>query len=134
MNSRTIPTILAVVVLVTTAGTATAAVTGSPDIRVTFDDNTVAAGEETTLDVVLQNSGDLDSGSSTNPSLNSEVTTARGLTVDIESNDAPLSVTTSQRAVGDLVTGSPTTVSFGVSVDENAEPGVYRVPVALEYD
>ena len=134
MKSRTLPTILAVVVLVTTAGTAAAVVTGSPDISVTFDDNTVAAGEETTLDVVVQNSGDLDSGSSTNPSLNSEVTTARGLTVDIQSNDAPLSITTSQRAVGDLATGSPTTVSFGVSVDDDAEPGAYRVPIELEYD
>lgn len=132
MKSRTI--LLAVVVLVTASGTAAAAVTGSPDINVTFADNTVSPGEETTLEVVLSNSGDLDSGSSQNPSLNSEVTTARSVRVDVDAGDAPIAVTTNRQQIGDLETGSPETVAFDISVADDAEPGTYSVPIELEYD
>jgi len=134
MKSRTLPLILAAAVLVITAGTAVADVRGSPKIKVSLQEDTVAAGDETTLEVVLVNSGDLDSGSAENPSLNSEVTTARGLTVDIADSKAPISVTTGARSLGNLQAGAPETASFDISVDENAEPGTYRVPVDLEYD
>ncbi|WP_254272114.1 COG1361 S-layer family protein [Haloarcula marina] len=129
-----IPLTLTVVALLLVAGTAAAAVTGSPDIDATFADNTVSAGEETTLDVVLVNSGDLTSGSARNPSLNSEVTTARGLSVAVNSGGAPISVTTSRQSVGTLAQGPPTTVSFDISVDEDADPGTYEIPVKLRYE
>lgn len=126
--------LFAVVVVTVASGTAVAAVTGSPQIEVTFADNTVSPGEETTLDVVLSNSGDLDSGSATNPSLNSEVTTARSLSVDVSSGDAPMAITTNRQQTGDLATGSPRTVSFDISVNDSAEAGTYRIPVKFEYD
>ncbi|MBX0323810.1 sialidase [Halomicroarcula sp. F13] len=132
MRLRT-PLTLTVVALLLSAGTAAAAVTGSPDIDVTLADNTVSPGEETTLDVVLVNTGDLDTGSSRNPSLNSEVTTARGLTVGLGSRDAPISVRTSRQSIGSLVAGPPETVSFDVSIKDGAKPGTYRVPVYLSY-
>jgi len=134
MNNRTIPLLLVVAALVIATGTATATVRGSPDISVSLQDDTVAAGEETTLDVVLANSGDLDQGSTTNPALDSEVTTARGLTVDVRDGNVPISVTTGSQSLGSLATGAPTTASFDISVDEDAEPGTYRVPVDLSYD
>jgi hypothetical protein len=84
--------------------------------------------------VVLVNSGDIDSGSSQNPSLNSEVTTARALQVDMRERGAPISITTGTRSLGSLTTQTPTTASFDISVNENAEPGTYRVPVELDYD
>ena len=102
MKSRTLPLILAAAVLVITAGTAVADVRGSPKIKVSLQEDTVAAGDETTLEVVLVNSGDLNEGSTENPSLNSGVTTARGLTVDIGDSDAPISVTTGTRSLGSL--------------------------------
>ncbi|EMA28381.1 COG1361 S-layer family protein [Haloarcula japonica] len=126
--------IFAAVVVSVASGTAVAAVTGSPAIEVALADNTVSPGEETTLDVVLSNNGELDSGSSTNPSLNSEVTTARGLTVGVSDGDEPISVTTSRQLTGDLATGASQTVSFDISVDDDAKSGSYRVPVKLEYD
>ncbi|WP_423999238.1 COG1361 S-layer family protein [Haloarcula salina] len=126
--------LFAAAVVSAASGTAVAAVTGSPDIEVALADNTVSPGEETTLDVVLSNNGELDSGSSTNPSLNSEVTTARGLTVDVKDEDAPISITTSRQLTGDLATGSPRTVSFDISVDDDAKSDTYRVPVRLKYD
>ena len=134
MKSRTISLLLAVTVMLIASGTAVAAVTGSPDLSVTFADNTVSPGEETTLDVVISNSGDLDSGSSTNPSLNSEVTTARSLRVDVDSGEAPITVLTNRQQTGDLATGSPRTVSFDISVADNAEAGRYSVPIELDYE
>jgi len=86
------------------------------------------------LDVVLANSGDIDLGATQNPALNSEVTTARGLTVDVRDGNVPISVTTSEQSLGSLGTGAPTTTSFDISVDDDAEPGTYRVPVRLDYD
>ncbi|WP_262180295.1 COG1361 S-layer family protein [Haloarcula laminariae] len=134
MKKRSLAMLLVAAALVLAAGTATAVTRGSPDITATLQDDTVAAGEEGTLEVVLVNKGDLDIGDQQNPSLNSEVTTARGLTVDIEDGKAPISVTTGTRSLGSLPTGSPTTTSFDISVDENAEPGTYNVPVELSYD
>ncbi|WP_324664123.1 COG1361 S-layer family protein [Haloarcula sediminis] len=134
MNKRSLALLLVVAALVLAAGTATAVARGSPDITATLQDDTVAAGDETTLDVVLVNSGDLDLGDQQNPSLNSEVTTARGLTVDVRDGGAPISVTTGTRSLGSLPTGAPTTASFDISVDENAEPGTYDVPVEVSYD
>jgi len=135
MKRSSIASVLFVAVVLSAAtGTAVAAVTGSPAIKVGLADNSVSPGEETTLDVVLSNNGELDSGSTTNPSLNSEVTTARGLTVGVSDGDAPISVTTSKQLTGDLATGASKTVSFDISVDDDADPGSYRVPVKLEYD
>ncbi|WP_276272753.1 COG1361 S-layer family protein [Haloarcula litorea] len=133
MRTR-IPLTLTLVALLVAAGTAAAAVTGSPDIDATLADNTVTSGEETTLDVVLVNTGTVDSGSAQNPALNSEVTTARGLQVAVRDGGAPISVTTSERSIGSLAQGPTTTVSFDVSVDDDAEPGTYRIPVKLSYE
>ncbi|MBX0287777.1 COG1361 S-layer family protein [Halomicroarcula sp. F28] len=132
MHKRTIPLLLAIAALVIATGTAAAAVRGSPDITASLQDDTVAAGDETTLEVVLVNSGDIDFSSGQNPP-NSEVTTARGLTVEMEDSSAPISITTGTRSLGSLGTDAPTTAAFDISVDEDAEPGTYRVPVELSY-
>lgn len=134
MKPRTLLTLVVVALLVTT-GIASAAVTGSPEISVNVADDTLTPGEEGTLDVVLVNSGDLESGSARNPALNSEVTTARGTTVRVRSGGAPFEVTTGEQAIGTLRTGATQQpISFGVSVPDDAEPGTYEVPVTVEYD
>ncbi|KAA9398879.1 sialidase [Haloarcula sp. CBA1130] len=133
MKPRTILT-LAVVALLMASGTAIAAVTGSPDFDATFVDNTVTPGEETTLDVVLVNSGTIDSGSSTQGVQSSEVTTARGTTVKVNDGDAPITVTTSKQAVGSVPEGKTEPISFEVSVADDASPGDYTVPVIVEYE
>jgi len=131
---RRITVLLTVVALLTASGTALAAVTGSPDFSATLSDDTVVPGEETTLDVVLVNSGDLDTSSSTNPSLNSEVTTARGLTARLGSGDAPISVRTGKKSLGSFPQGASNPLSFEITVDEDAEPGSYEVPVIISYE
>lgn len=134
MNSRTLLS-LVVVALLATSGIATAAVTGSPDISVNVADNTLSPGEETTLDVALVNSGDIDSGSARNPALNSEVTTARGTTVSVDSGDAPLTVKTGERAIGTFPEGATQEpLPFAIAVREDAAPGTYTAEVTVDYD
>jgi hypothetical protein len=124
---------VALVALLVIPGLSMAAVVGSPDLSATIPENSIAPGEETTLDVVLLNEGDLESGSATNPSLNSEVTTARGVTARLNDGGAPLDVKTSQRAVGNVPEGTSPPITFRVVVDEDAESGTYQLPVRVAY-
>ena len=132
MKTRSLVLTVGMAALVVLSGTALGAVTGSPDIDATLVDNTVAPGEETTLDVVLVNSGTVKSGS-TNDKLTNEVTTARGLTVSMNTGGAPITVQTNKQAVGTFPEGT-TEVPFDISVDEDAKPGKYQIPVRLEYE
>jgi len=58
MNRR-LQIAIAIVVLLSVPGFALAAVTGSPDLSVHISDNSPVPGEETTLDVVLLNEGEV---------------------------------------------------------------------------
>ena len=122
-----------IICLILLAGVAAADVSGSPQLIVQFADGTVAPGEETTLDVVLLNEGDVDSSSVTNPALTSEVTTARGVTVRVGDGDAPFEVTTDRQAVGNVPEGVSNPISFRVVVPVDADPGTYRVAVTVRY-
>lgn len=125
--------LLAVVGVVVTSGTATAAIVGSPDIVATLEDDTVSPGEQKTIEISLVNTGDLDSGSTQNPALNSEVTTAKGLTVKLIPGDAPISVKNSKRSIGTLQTGPQATVPFDISVDDDASSETYEAQLKLNY-
>ncbi|AAV44888.1 sialidase (plasmid) [Haloarcula marismortui ATCC 43049] len=125
--------LLAVVGIVVTSGTATAAVVGSPDIVATLEDDGVAPGEQKTVEISLVNTGDLQSGSAQNPALNSEVTAAKGLTVSLSSGDAPISVKNSKRSLGTLQVGPKVTVPFEISVDEDADSGTHEAQLKLRY-
>jgi|GEM_PF-2948585 len=119
--------------LILLSGAAAAAVSGSPQLTVQFVDGTLAPGEETTLDVVVLNEGEVDSSSVTNPALTSEVTTARGVTVRVGDGDAPFDVTTGRQAVGNVPEGVSKPISFSVAVPADAEAGTYRLPVTVRY-
>jgi len=124
---------LALVALIVTPSVALAAVTGQPVLSASLADNRVSPGESATLQVTLMNEGELEDRSLRDPSLNSRVTTARGLTVSMRSGDAPIEVKTGKQAVGALPEGSSPQLPFRVSVAENAKPGTYRVPLTVSY-
>ena len=132
MNSRTLLT-LAVVALLLVPGIAAGAVVGSPDITASLTDSTVVPGEQTSFDVVLTNTGSLETASARNPSYNSQVTTARGLQVDVLDGGGPFTITTDRQVYGTLPETTTQPISFNVVVHEDAEPGKYRVPVDLQY-
>ncbi|XGI84444.1 COG1361 S-layer family protein [Halorutilales archaeon Cl-col2-1] len=134
--SRSLWIALAVVAGVTTpvsVSTASAAdtVVGGPDIEVLAPHNTVSAGETTTLGLHLNNEGNIVQGGPAE--YESRVTTARGVTVEPRARNAPVEVKTSKTPVGSVSEGSHGPYSFEVVVDDDAEPGRYRLPVEVEY-
>ncbi len=92
-------------------------------------------GEQTSLQVILLNDGNVTSGSASNPQLEQQVTTARAVRVSVDDDhDAPVSVKTNERAIAQLPDGSSTPVEFRMDVDQNAEPGTYKLPVNVSYN
>ncbi len=115
------------------SGTVAGDVRGGPDLDATLSDNSVTPGEDTTLEVTLSNAGRVIEANPQNPSLTDRVTAARSLTAEMASGFAPIEVRTGKQAVGTLSDDRSATVSFDISVDDDADPGTYRVPVEVEY-
>jgi hypothetical protein len=124
--------IVLVIMMGIVPGLVAADVIGSPVLDVTPSDSSVVPGEERTLELTVTNSGRVRDGSNQNPGLNDRVTTARGLTVTVDDADVPISVEPETRAIGTLPEGA-TAVSYTMTVEEDAEPGTYEVPVEAEY-
>ncbi|WP_255196380.1 COG1361 S-layer family protein [Halorarius litoreus] len=121
-----------VLVLVVPTAALGVGVSGAPDLSLYATNNELTPGETTALQVSVVNSGDVEFGSLQNPALTQEVTTAQGTTLKMRSGDAPVDIETGTVALGSVPRGSiPAT--FQVSVDENAKPGTYRLPVRVEY-
>jgi len=108
-------------------------VRGEPELSASLAENRVVAGEEATLAVTLTNAGELETMSTTNPELNRRVLTATGVSTRLRAGDAPLSVTTGRQSVGSIADGGERAVPFTVSVDEDASPGTYRLPLRVAY-
>ncbi len=105
---------------------------GRPDFSASVSEGRVQAGQTTALQVTLTNTGRITDGAS-NPQVEREVTTARGVSARLDAGDAPLSVRTGDVSLGTLPDGTTTQVPFQVRVDEDAEPGTYEVDVVVEY-
>jgi hypothetical protein len=132
MKLRTVAVLLLVAMLV--VPTPAAAVTrGEPDLSLVLSDNRVTAGESTTLTVSVVNSGEADLVEQTIPTERNIVTTARGTTLEMSAGDAPIEVLTNEVAVGSVGTQAPVPARFDISVDEDAKPGTYDVPVEVSY-
>ena len=137
---RTAAVLLLVASLLAT-GTAVAqqandTVRGDPDIEAFAPETAFVPGEESTLQVNLNNRGDIDAQGADD--LESEVltaheTTARILTGDATNREVPFDVRTGEQTVGDVARGVTGPIDFTVVPDADAEPGVYRVPIELEY-
>ncbi|WP_123623637.1 COG1361 S-layer family protein [Halorubrum sp. CSM-61] len=132
--------VVALVCCLLTAGTALVAandtVSGDPDIEAFAPETAFVPGEESTLQVSLNNRGEVDEEGFDD--LESEVvtaheTTARILAGDETDRDVPFDVRTDEQTVGDVPRGVTGPIDFTVVPDEDAEPGVYRVPIRLEY-
>ncbi len=121
--------------LVLTLGTGVAvAISGEPVLSATLESEPVSPGEETTLDITILNNGSVDVGSLDNPTLTDRVTTARGLTIEVDpDDDAPVTVHAGSYAVGSLPEGGEAPLSVPVTVDEDADPGEHRVPINVTY-
>ena len=60
-------------------------------------------------------------------------TTARNVRVEVDGEDAPISVETAEKSVGSVTTEEPREVPIEIDVPEDAEEGEYEIEVELEY-
>lgn len=108
---------------------------GHPEISVSVPDNEVQPGDETTLGITVINDGNVTTGSVQNAQLENRVTTARAVRVSIEDDhDAPITVHTNEQPIASLPDGSSAQTQFRISVDGDAEPGTYQLPVEVTYN
>jgi hypothetical protein len=155
-------TVVALLLVVPGASVAASAdheVTGRPNIDVFLPENEVAPGTTTAVTVVLVNNGNVTNGSTANPQLEQEVTTARSVRVGLGAPDtgepeqtgefvvrdgeivpvttpgeATISVSTSEQPVATFPDGTSTRLAFEVTVDRDAEPGRYDLPLNVSYN
>jgi len=132
MNRRQLLAVVFAVLLVV-PGSVSGVVRGSPELEVTAPSNEFVVGANDQLTLTLVNEGNLTKGSATNPSLDSEVTTARGVEVRLDPNGAPVDVTTGTRSLGGLAKGESANLDFGLNVAPDAEPGTYTMEATVTF-
>jgi len=134
-------------------------VTGRPNIDVFLPENEVTPGTTTAVTVVLVNNGNVTNGSTANPQLEQQVTTARAVSVRLRApdtgerestgefvvrdgeivpvttpGDGTISVSTSEQPLATLPDGTSARLPFQVTVDRDAEPGRYDLPLNVSYN
>jgi len=139
MDLRTALLVASAIVLVLVPGLAAGAmqdhrVTGEPSFEVSVPDNRLTPGETTALEIVLYNDGNLTQGSRSNPDLEAEVQTARALRANVSDEGMPFTVETNEQFVTRFPQGTSTRLPFQISVDADAPPGTYTVPVGIKYN
>ena len=109
-------------------------VEGSPWLQAFAPDNRVSPGERTQFVVKLSNGGVVEEGGLDVPAdAERAVTTARNVRVKLREGDAPIEVRTGTTPLGDVTSGSVAEAGFEIDVEEDADPGVYEVPVTVRY-
>ncbi|REA02049.1 sialidase [Haloferax sp. Atlit-6N] len=131
MNKKQLFALLLVGLLVTPT-VATAAVRGSPELSVIVPDNSFAPGEQANLQLQIQNTGNVEVGSS-NAQLISQVTTARGVTAEIDTEKSPISTNINKVALGSIPDGSAATAEVQLTIPDRVPEGTYKIPITVNY-
>lgn len=106
-------------------------VIGQPELDAVVSNPELEPGTRTTLDLTLSNRARISEGG---PAQYEErVTTARGVVVEARPGSAPIEVNSGAVGVGNVPTGTVAVPPIEVTVDEDAAPGTYRVPVDVSY-
>ena len=105
-------------------------VRGSPVLELFASQRSVPAGAESTVRIDIVNTGEMEIGNQ----LNSRVTTARGLTLEIDDGGVPIDVEDGEIPVGDVSTAaSPVPVELDVTVPDDVPDGRYEVEATARY-
>jgi hypothetical protein len=135
--------VVALVVLLALPSPAAAGYSGEPDLTVSASENLLAPGEETALTVQMANFGEAyrfsfprepGAGPERLAQIQRQVQTARNVRVTLRGGDAPVSVQTATVPLGDIPAKSIRDVPFRITVDEDAAPGTYKLPLDIEYE
>ena len=105
--------------------------TGDVDLEVFVADNTFTPGQTTTVDLQIVNNAEVGDGSAAN--LIERTTTARNVRVELDEQQAPISIETGKQSVGSINLREPRTVPIEIEIPDSAEPGEYELEVELEY-
>jgi len=112
------------------AQTADRQIRGSPDLDLYLSQRTVPSGAESQVTVDILNTGQMEMGNDLDP----RVTTARGLTLEVDDGDVPIEVGDGTTAVGNVRTdASPVPVPLDVTVPDDVPDGRYEVEVTARY-
>lgn len=106
-------------------------VVGMPVIEFSTASPELTPGTTGDLAVQLTNRGRIDRGGPSEHE--TQVTTARGLILEVSEGDTPIEVHSGQIAVGDVGTGTTTIDDVSLTVPEDIEPGTYELPVEYSY-
>lgn len=105
-------------------------VVGSPDISFATSSGSLSAGTTEQLSLSVANRGSIIRGGPSQ--YEDKVMTARGVTFEIDDSNAPIDVQTGRVSLGNFPVGS-TQTAVSVTVPEDADPGVYELPVRYQY-
>ena len=105
-------------------------VIGQPDISFATATGEVTAGTTDQLSVSVTNRGSIDKGGPSQ--YENRVTTARGMTMSFDDNNAPIDVQAGELSIGNVPTGA-SQVDVPITIAEDADPGTYTLPVEYEY-
>jgi len=102
---------------------------GEPTLDVFLTDRTVAPGTETTVELTIVNTGSIEEGSS----LDTETATARGVSIAVDDEDAPVDVTTGDTGVGSIPPGEAVSVPVTVTAPASNDDESGELDVDVEY-
>ncbi|WP_253737462.1 COG1361 S-layer family protein [Halohasta salina] len=102
---------------------------GEPELAVALADPVVEPGTETTVELTIVNTGQIEAGAS----LDEATATARGLTVTVDDDEAPVEVADGTAAVGSLPPGESVTVPLAVTAPASADGDEGELDVEIEY-
>jgi len=125
--------LVALVLAVVAVGVADATARGNPVIEVAIADPEVHPGETTTVELTLANEAELDWADLTNPDNTRLVQTARGVSVEVDADDAPVTIESGDHLLGSLAGGASIGLPVRLHVADDAEPGTYELDVVVEY-
>ncbi|WP_049929237.1 COG1361 S-layer family protein [Halopiger goleimassiliensis] len=101
---------------------------GEPDIDAYLTDSQVVPGTEDTLEILLENDGDLQSGMD-----RQNLLTARAVSVEVV-DDGPFDVTSGTTSVGAIPDGQRSEpVTKRLEVPEDVDPGSYEITIEVDY-
>ena len=102
---------------------------GSPALELFASQRTVPSGAESTVTLDILNTGRMEFGNQ----LDSRVTTARGLTLEVDDGDVPIEFDGGRTVVGDVGTDDDPAVPLEVTVPDDVPDGRYEVEVTARY-
>ena len=102
---------------------------GEPELAVALADPVVEPGTETTVELTIVNTGQIEAGSS----LDEATATARGLALTVDDDEAPVEVADGTAAVGSLPPGESVTVPLSVTAPASADGDEGELDVEVEY-